>query len=261
MKSLVSLAAGTLLALGLAAPAIAQDLPDLGGRTIKAVTENAYYPLNFADPKTGDGIGLEYDVINEVAKRINAKVEWNLSSWDVMIQAVKDAQFDIGADGISITEERKAQIDYSDPFIIIDQFLLVRANEERINGPESFTENTDLFFGAQTGTSSFYSAAGIVGEGNEARIKSFDTFGAAVAALKAGDVDAVIVDQASSAGYQGADPGSFKTVGASLYSDPMGFIFTPGSDLVAPFNAGLAAMKSDGTLDAMITRWFFEYGK
>ena len=52
-----------------------------------------------------------------------------------------------------------------------------------------------------------------------------------------------------------------KTVGASLYSDPMGFIFTPGSDLVAPFNAGLAAMKSDGTLDAMITRWFFEYGK
>ena len=111
MKSLVSLAAGALLALGLAAPAVAQGLPDLGGRTIRAVTENAYYPLNFADPKTGDGIGLEYDVINEVAKRINAKVEWNLSSWDVMIQAVHDAQFDIGADGISITDERKAQID------------------------------------------------------------------------------------------------------------------------------------------------------
>jgi polar amino acid transport system substrate-binding protein len=261
MKPLLSLAAGTLLALGLAAPALAQDLPDLGGRSIKAVTENAYYPLNFADPKTGEGIGLEYDVINEVAKRINAKVEWNLSSWDVMIQAVKDGQFDVGADGISITEERKSQIDYSDPFIVIDQFLLVRADDDRIKGQESFTENTDLFFGAQTGTSSFYSAAGIVGEGNEARIKSFDTFGAAVAALKAGDVDAVIVDQAASAGYQGADPGAFKTVGESLYSDPMGFIFTPGSDLVAPFNAGLAAMKADGTLDAMITRWFFDYGK
>jgi polar amino acid transport system substrate-binding protein len=82
-----------------------------------------------------------------------------------------------------------------------------------------------------------------------------------VAALKAGDVDAVIVDQAASAGYQGADPGAFKTVGESLYSDPMGFIFTPGSDLVAPFNAGLASMKADGTLDAMITKWFFEYGK
>src|SRR5690606_26710103 len=59
-------------------PALAQDLPDLGGRTIHAVTENAYYPLNFADPKTGEGIGLEYDVINEIAKRLNAKVEWNL---------------------------------------------------------------------------------------------------------------------------------------------------------------------------------------
>ena len=165
MKSLVSLAATTLLALGLTAPVLAQALPDLGGRTIKAVTENAYYPLNFADPKTNEGIGLEYDVINEVAKRINAKVEWNLSSWDVMIQAVHDGQFDIGADGISITDERKAQINYSDPFIIIDQFLLVRADEERVKGPESFTENTDLFFGAQTGTSSFYSASSIEGEG------------------------------------------------------------------------------------------------
>lgn len=261
MKSLIAAMAAPLLALGLAMPAVAQDLPDLGGRTIRAVTENAYFPLNFADSKTGEGIGLEYDVINEVAKRINANVEWNLTSWDVMIQAVRDGQFDIGADGISITEERKAQIDYSEPFIVIDQFLLVRADEERIKGPESFTENTDLFFGAQTGTSSYYSAAGILGEGNEARIKAFDTFGAAVAALKAGDVDAVIVDQAASAGYQGADPGAFKTVGESLYSDPMGFIFTPGSDLVEPFNAGLASMKADGTLDNLITKWFFEYSR
>ena len=74
---------------GIALPSFAQDLPDLGGRTIKAVTENAYYPLNFEDPTTGKGIGLEYDVMNEVAKRLNATVEWNLTAWDVMIEAVR----------------------------------------------------------------------------------------------------------------------------------------------------------------------------
>src|SRR5690606_24542709 len=92
MKPMI-FAAAALLAAFTAGTAIAQDLPDLGGRTIRAVTENAYTPLNFADPATGEGIGWEYDAVNEIGKRLNARIEWNLSSWDVMIQAVKDGQY------------------------------------------------------------------------------------------------------------------------------------------------------------------------
>lgn len=257
LKSL--LLAGAALAL-VTVPAAAQDLPDLGGRTIHAVTENAYYPLNFAGAD-GQGIGLEYDVINEAAKRLNAKVEWDLTAWDVMIESVRTGQFDIGADGITITEEREEQIDFTTPFITVEQYFLVRADEERITGPESFAENTDLLFGAQAGTSSFYTAIYDVLDGDEAnpRVKTFDSFGAAVQAVKSGDVDAVIADQAASAGYIGADPGAFKQAGAAIKSDPFGFILTPGSDLVEPFNAAIAAMKADGWLDERINYWFFEY--
>jgi polar amino acid transport system substrate-binding protein len=256
-KSLLLAGAALVLA---AMPAAAQDLPDLGGRTIHAVTENAYYPLNFAGPD-GQGIGLEYDVINEAAKRLNAVVEWDLTAWDVMIESVRTGQFDIGADGITITEEREEQIDFTEPFITVEQYFLVRADEERITGPESFAENTDLLFGAQAGTSSFYTAIYDILDGDEAnpRVKTFDSFGAAVQALKAGDVDAVIADQAASAGYIGADPGAFKQAGAAIKSDPFGFILTPGSDLVEPFNAAIAEMKADGWLDERINYWFFEY--
>ena len=263
MKSLLTTLAAPLLALAFAAPAVAQALPDLGGRTIKAVTENAYYPLNFADPKSGEGIGLEYDLINEIAKRLNAKVEWNISAWDVMIEAVRTGQFDIGADGITINEEREGQIDFTAPFITVEQFFMVRADETRITGKESFAEHADLLFGAQSGTSAFYTAIYDVLDGDEAnpRVKLFDTFGASVQALKSGDVDAVIADQAASAGYIGADPGAFKTVGTAIKSEPLGFILTPGSDLVAPFNEALAAIKADGTLDALTKKWFFDYGQ
>jgi polar amino acid transport system substrate-binding protein len=256
-KSLLLAGAALVLA---AMPVAAQDLPDLGGRTIHAVTENAYYPLNFAGPD-GQGIGLEYDVINEAAKRLNATVEWDLTAWDVMIESVRTGQFDIGADGITITEEREEQIDFTEPFITVEQYFLVRADEERITGPESFAENTDLLFGAQAGTSSFYTAIYDVLDGDEAnpRVKTFDSFGAAVQALKAGDVDAVIADQAASAGYIGADPGAFKQAGAAIKSDPFGFILTPGSDLVEPFNAAIAQMKADGWLDERINYWFFDY--
>lgn len=255
----------SLLALaalaGIAQPAFAQDLPDLGGRTIHAVTENAYYPLNFADAQTGEGVGLEYDVINEIAKRLNAKVEWNLVAWDVMIESVRAGQFDIGADGITITAERAEQVDFTNPFITVEQYFLVRGDEERITGKESFAENTDLLFGAQAGTSSFYTAIYDVLDGDEAnpRVKVFDSFGAAVQAVKAGDVDAVIADQAASAGYIGADPGAFKQVGEAIKADPLGFILTPGSDLVEPFNAALAQLDAEGWLDDRIDYWFFEY--
>ena len=90
-------------------------LPDLKGQKVAAVTENAYTPLNFVDPATGKAVGWEYDAVNEICRRLNCTVDWKLSSWDAMIPAVKDGQFDVGMDGITINDERKAQVDFSDP--------------------------------------------------------------------------------------------------------------------------------------------------
>src|SRR5690606_1418977 len=124
-------------------------------------------------------------------------------------------------DGITINDERRQQVDFSDPYMSSEQFMLVRADEERITGKESFAEHPDLLIGAQAGTSNFYAAVYDVLDGNEAnpRIKLFDTFGASVQALKAGDVDMVLMDRASIEGYTGADPGVFKTVGDPVGSD------------------------------------------
>ena len=244
-----------------ALPAGAAELPDLGGRAVKAVTENAYTPLNFADPASGKGIGWEYDAFNEIAKRLNLSVEWHLSSWDTMIQAVREGQFDVGMDGITITDEREEQIDFSEPYMTSEQFMLVRADEDRFTDAASFGANTELLIGAQAGTTNFYTAVYEVLDGDEAnpRIKLFETFGASVQALKSGDVDLVLMDKASAAGYMGASPDSFKVVGDALGSENFGFIFPPGSDLVAPVNAAIEAMRADGTLDKLNQKWFYEY--
>lgn len=261
MNIVTKFAAAGLIALGAGSVAIAQDLPDLDGRTISAVTENAYTPLNFADLDTGEGIGWEYDAFNEIAKRLNANVEWNLASWDVMIQAVKEGQFDVGMDGITITDEREAEIDFSDPYMTSEQFMLVRADDDRISSPDDFTADESLLIGAQSGTTNFYTAVYEVLDGDEAnpRIKLFDTFGASVQALASGDVDMVLMDSSSAEGYMGANPGAFQLVGDALGSEQFGFIMTPDSDLVGPINAALASMQADGTLDALNQKWFYEF--
>jgi polar amino acid transport system substrate-binding protein len=243
------------------APALAQDVPDLGGRKIVAVTENAYFPLNFTDPRTGQGIGWEYDAMNEIARRLNATIEWKTTSWDSMIQAVRDGQFDIGMDGISINPERKAQVDFSDPYMVSEQFMLVRADEKRFADAKSFAADEKLLVGAQSGTTNFYvSVADLLGGNDKSpRLKLFETFGASVQALKAGDVDTVLMDRAGADGYVGASPDSFKIVGPGLGHDEFGFILRKGSDLVGPINAALKAMKADGTTAKLDRKWFYDY--
>ena len=256
-----SLAVFAAVLVATAAVANAAELPDLNGRTVVAVTENAYTPLNFADPKTGEGIGWEYDAFNQIAERLNLKVEWKLSSWDTMIQGVQQGLYDVGMDGISITDERSKQVDFSDPYMISQQFMLVQADEDRFGNAAELGAG-DFLIGAQAGTTNFYTALEVTGTDDSnpsPRIKLFDTFGATVAALKAGDVDAVFMDNASAAGYMGASPNSFKIAGEPIGHDAFGFIFQKGSDLVAPVNAAIASMKDDGTLESLNKKWFFDY--
>ncbi|MEQ8295138.1 MAG: transporter substrate-binding domain-containing protein [Nitratireductor sp.] len=239
----------------------AQDVPDLGGRAVVVVTENAYPPLQFIDPKTGEQIGWEYDAMAEMAKRLNIAVEYQNTSWDAMIQAVSDSQYDLGMTGITIRDDRKEKVDFSAPYMHSEMRMLVRADEERFADEKEFAAKDDLLIAAQPGTTPFYVSVYDVLDGDEAnpRIKLFETFGATVQALRAGDVDLVLTDGVAANGYVAASDGKLKVIGGPLGSEDFGFIFPKGSDLVEPFNAAIAAMKADGTIDALNKKWFLDY--
>lgn len=243
------------------AAAFADALPDLAGRKVVVVTENAFPPLQFVDPKSGKQIGWEYDAMDEIAKRLNFKVEYQNTSWDAMIQAVSDGQYNVGMTGITIKDERKEKVDFSDPYMRSEQFMLVRGDETRFTDAKTFAEFKDGLVGAQPGTTPFYTAVYSVLDGKEdnPRIKLFETFGATVQALKTGDVDTVLTDGTAGKGYVDSSGGKLKLIGGPLGTEDYGFIFTKKSDLVAPINAAIAAMKADGTLDALNKKWFVDY--
>jgi len=244
----------------LAAPALAQDLPDLGGREVVVVTENAYPPLQFLDA-SGAAVGWEYDAMAEIAQRLNITVKYENISWDAMIPAVSEGQFDLGMTGITIRDDRKEQVDFSDSYMTSEMVMLVRGDEVRFSDAAGFAADADLLMAAQPGTTPFYVGVYDVLDGNEAnpRIKLFETFGATVEALKAGDVDLVLTDGTAGAGYVEASNGGLKIVGEKLGTEDFGFIYPKGSDLVAPMNAAIAAMRADGTIDALNTKWFLDY--
>lgn len=239
----------------------AAELPDLDGREVIVVTENAYPPLQFVNPKSGEAIGWEYDAMRELASRLNFKLVIENSSWDAMIPAISQGQYDIGMTGITIRDDRKEMVDFSAPYMRSEMFMLVRADEGRFANGEEFAALEDGLIGAQAGTTPFYTAVYEVLDGNEqnSRIKLFETFGASIQALQTGDVDLVLTDGTAGSGYVDANPDTFKLVGDAMGSEDFGFIFPKGSDLVAPINAGIADLKEDGTLDKLNTAWFLDY--
>lgn len=239
---------------------LAEGLPDLDGREVVVATENAYPPLQFLDA-SGAQVGWEYDAMNEIAKRLNFTVTYDNMSWDAMIPAVSGGQVDIGMDGITIREDRAEVVDFSAAYMVSQMLMLVRGDEDRFADAESFAADPDLLMAAQPGTTPFYVGVYDVLDGDEAnpRIKLFETFGATLAALQAGDVDLVLTDSTAGNGYVAASDGALKIVGEPLGTEEFGFIFPQGSDLEEPVNAAIAEMEADGTLEALNQRWFFDY--
>lgn len=228
-------------------------LPDLGGREVRIAFENAYIPFQYIELSTGKAGGWEYDAWNEICRRLNCKPVYVETGWEGMIQAVADKQFDAGADGISITDERAQVVDFSTGYLSIDQRLLTRIDENRFNNIEEFVADEKLTIGAQTGSTNYETALKYIPED---RIKAFEQFSFAVQALVAGDVDAVLGDETAGQGYLGENKDQVKLVGPKIKSEFLGFIFPKGSELVDPVNQALAAMMADGFLDKLNKQYF-----
>lgn len=226
------------------------NLPDLGGRTITVAVENAYPPFNMIDEGSGEAVGWDYDAVREICERINCVPEFRQAAWDGIFPAMAAGEYDMLADGATITAERDETVDFSIPYVTVGQTLLVRADETR--SVEDMQADAEALVGTQIGTTN-----AIVAKENfpAERVQEFEDFGAAVLALISGDVDAVVIDNISALGFMEENEGQLQVSGQLTSDEQLGFVFPPDSDLIPAVNAALEAMAADGTLDELNRTW------
>ena len=228
------------------------DLPDLGGRTVVVATENAYPPFNFIDEESGDALGWDFDTLGEICARLNCELEYIETGWEGMIVAVSNGEYDMAAGGITITDERKEIVAFSMGYIDVNQRMMVRVGEDRFADAEGFVAG-DYVIGVQVATTNYIAAEGLVGE---SRLVAYDSFGFAVQALIAGDVDAVVIDDVAGQGYVGINAEDIKLLPDILVTQKLGFIYPLDSEIAGPIDAALASMMADGSLAAINAVWF-----
>jgi len=219
---------------------------DLECQKVSVAVENAYIPFNYIVTETMQAEGWDYEVIHEICQRLHCQPVFVETVWETMIQQTQEGQFDVAGDGITINDERDENGDFSIGYVNTVMRLLVNIGEDRFTSIEDFADNPDLVMGTQINTTNYDKALEYV---PEERVKAFDTFPFANAALLAGDIDAVIMDEVVGLGYQGENADELELYGAGITSDELGFYFPSGSELVEPFNLALQSMMDDGFLN------------
>jgi polar amino acid transport system substrate-binding protein len=228
----------------------ATGLTDLGGKTITVAVENAYPPFNSIDQATGQGVGWDYDAVKEICKRLNCVPEFKQAAWDGIFPAMQAGEYDMLADGVTFTEERAQIVDFSTPYVEVNQYLLVRTAETRT--VEQMKADPNAKIGTQIGTTNEIAAKAYF---TDKTIQSFEDFGAAVLALKSSDIDGVVIDNIAAAGFMKENAGVFKLAGQIQAGEKLAFVFPKNGTLKDAVNSALAAMTADGTLEQINRTW------
>ena len=237
---------GALLATSMAMPSFAADL---AGRVLNIGSDTTYPPHEYIE----DGVvkGFDVDVVAAICEKINCSANWVTTAWDGIFAALADGQFDMVVSGVSITEERDKIVDFSDPYIVVQQGVLMRV-EDAGKTIDDFKSGA-LRLASQNGTTNAQLGEELVGRDN---LQLFDSFNNAVVAVRNGDADGVIIDSTSAAAYEQEFAGELAVEITGLSSDPLGLVFQEGDGIQDSFNEGLAAIKADGTLNQLVLKWW-----
>jgi polar amino acid transport system substrate-binding protein len=197
--------------------------------------------------KQVDGFGVE--LMRAVAAKAGLDIEFVNAGFDSVLAGVSQCQYDMAVSSITITEERKKTILFSDPYYLAGQIVTVRADNNEIKSKDDLAGKS---IGGQIGTTGIIEAQKISG----AKVKTFDDVGFAFQDLLNGQLDSVIADQPVALGYVNKSQGKLKMVGPVFTDEYFGIaICKKNAYLIPKVNAALKALKEEGFIDKLAQKW------
>ena len=258
-------AAAVALSLAACAPAASPSSSadaDSGYVTAGKLTigtgEPAYYPW-VIDDKPESGEGFESAIAYAVAKQLGfdeSDVVWVRTTFDEAI-APGPKTFDFNLQQFSITDERKANVDFSSPYYETTQ-VVITTEASKAAGAKSIADLKDFLVGAQTGTTSFDAIEQQIKPSAGAQV--FNTNDDAVLALQNGTIDALVVDLPTAFYLTGVELTGGKIIGQlpkpdGKSGDEFGLVLAKDSPLTASVTKAVDALRDDGTLQDIADKW------
>ena len=229
-----------------ASSAAAADLTTVEAGKLTMAT-NATFPPYEMTTDSGELEGIDVDTAKAIAEKLGLELQIDDMDFDAALLSVQQGKADIVMAGVTVTDERKAVMDFSDSYATGIQSIIV-PNDSDIASPDDLSGKK---IGTQRGTTGYIYCSDDFGEDS---VVAYDSGLTAVQALNNGQVDAVVIDNAPATEYVAANPG-LKVLDTSYAEEDYAIGMAKGSALEDAVNKALEELKADGTLQAIVDKY------
>jgi polar amino acid transport system substrate-binding protein len=222
--------------------------------TIRVATDATWPPFEYVNTQTNQIVGLDIDLFNAIAQKEGLKVDIINVQFDPLLAGLAQCQYDVAISSITITDDRKKDMNFSDPYFAAGQTITVLKGNTDITGKDSLAGKR---IGAQIATTGADEARTIPG----AIVKTYDEVDLAINDLLNDQLDAVIADNPLALGYVGKYPDKLKITGPILTNESYGIaVCKSNTSLLSKIDKGLAEVKAEGLIDQLTQKWLSSSG-
>ena len=208
---------------------------------------NAAFPPYEMTTDAGEFEGIDIETAQAIADKLGLELQIDDMDFDAALLSVQQGKADIVMAGVTVTDERKAVMDFSDSYATGIQSIIVPEGSD-IASPDDLTGKK---IGTQRGTTGYIYCSDDFGDDN---VVAYDDGLTAVQALNNGQVDAVVIDNAPAQEFIAANPG-LKILDTSYAEEDYAIGMAKGSSLEDAVNAALKELKADGTLQSIVDKY------
>jgi polar amino acid transport system substrate-binding protein len=219
-----------------------------GTATVKVATDATFNPFEYTD-ESGNLIGFDIDLMNEIAKKAEIKIEWVNVPFDSVLAGLSECQYDVAIAAIGISADRQKSMLFSVPYL--DSGMIVVVNKDTTD-IASLADLKGKSVAAQLGTTGEIEAKKIEG----VDYKPYDSYELAFLELANKGVDAVIADNPVAIGYIAANPDKIKAVGEVFNNEQYGIaICKKNADLQGKIDKALQDLLDSGYIAQLASKY------
>lgn len=223
-------------------------------KTLVMATEATFPPYEYAE---GDGFaGIDIEIAQKIAEKLGMELEVKNVDFGTIIGGVQSGKYDMGMAGLTVNEERLKNVNFTDSYATGVQVVIVK-EDSAIKSIDDLKGDGSMKFGVQQDTTGDIYASNTVEKGGygEENVVRYKTGPDAVAALKSGKVDAVIIDNEPAKSYVSVNEGLTILDGEWVVEDYAIAIAKENTDLLEKVNTALKELTDDGTVKSIIDKY------
>ena len=230
----------------------ADDVADADNVLVMAT--NAFFPpYEFYEGETI--VGIDAEIAAKIAEKLGMTLKIEDMEFSSIITAVKEGSVDFGMAGMTITEDRLLEVDFSISYANGVQAIVVKEDSAITSVDDLYAEGASYKVGVQLGTTGDIYSTDDFGADN---VTQFATGNEAILALAGGDVDCVIIDNEPAKSYVAANEG-LKILETSYADEDYAICVNKGnSELLAKIDAAILELTEDGTIDSIVSKYIGE---